>query len=235
MDEISHHAIHIFMESLFKLTSRTNQVFSLESLASESKLGEDIIRRILNSLSGEVEPLSTWVGVYWRLTVPRLFLALQLDPGGLEDLINGIEWREFEDLIGFIMDRWGYAVLRNIRLRLGGESMEIDLIAVKGSDVLLIEAKKWRRNAMRSVAESHLRKAKLIRDNWLSVIQKLGIPIHYAHIYPLIVSWKKEEAELPIPVIDIAMLNSFIGNLDSLRIGLPELVASVSGFTAKDP
>jgi|ECHvirMinimDraft_2_1075157.scaffolds.fasta_scaffold00175_5 Holliday junction resolvase-like predicted endonuclease len=197
---------------------------------NESNLGEDIISRILNSLSEGIEHLNTWVGSYWKLTVPRLFLALQLDPSGLGELIDGIEWREFEDLVGFILDRWGYAVLRNVRLRLSGESMEIDLISVKGSDVLLIEAKKWRRNAMKSVAESHLRKAKLIRDNWLSVIQRLGLPIHYARIYPIIVSWKKEDAELPIPIIDIAMLNNFIGDLDSLRTSLLELVASVNGI-----
>ncbi len=226
MNEVGHHVRHRFVEALFKLTSESNTVFSIESVLNESLLDEEEVMAVLNMLGGGASRL----GGYWKLTVPRLFAALELDPSCIAELIDSIDWREFEGLVAFILGRWGYRTMNNVRLRLGGSLMEIDVVGVKGNRVILVEAKRWRRNAMKGVVESHLRKAEAIRSDWMKVARKLGLPLREARIYPVVVSWRREEGSFALPVVDIASLNGLASALDSSPDELPSLRASMSGL-----
>ncbi len=197
---------HRFVEALFKLTSESNTVFSIESILNESLLDEEEVMSVLNTLGSE----ASRIGNYWKLTVPpRLFAALELDPSCIGNLIDSIDWREFEGLVAFILGRWGYRTMNNVRLRLGGQLMEIDVVGgIKGDRVVLVEAKRWRRNAMKGVVEAHLRKAEAMRNDWMKVARKLGLPpLSEARIYPVVVSWKREEGSFALPVVDITSLN----------------------------
>ncbi|GGP19163.1 hypothetical protein GCM10007981_01730 [Thermocladium modestius] len=217
---------HRFVEALFKLTSESNTVFSIESILNESLLDEEEVMSVLNTLGSE----ASRIGNYWKLTVPRLFAALELDPSCIGNLIDSIDWREFEGLVAFILGRWGYRTMNNVRLRLGGQLMEIDVVGIKGDRVVLVEAKRWRRNAMKGVVEAHLRKAEAMRNDWMKVARKLGLPLSEARIYPVVVSWKREEGSFALPVVDITSLNGLASALDSTPDALPSLRASMNSL-----
>ena len=62
MNEVGHHVRHRFVEALFKLTSESNTVFSIESMLNESSLDEEEVMAVLNALgSGAVR-----IGNYWK-------------------------------------------------------------------------------------------------------------------------------------------------------------------------
>jgi len=173
------------------------------------------------------------------LFITESFKFLSLD---IQKLSNLLDFNGFEALIKQILLKNGYNVVQNYRfsdktdfkLNTLQNRYEIDVIGISDSQVLIIDAKKWKRkdsySAINKAANLQLRRALALKENldiFSNLISKLlGKPSSIKTklpfiLIPVMVTLEDNSiriSENNIPLVGIYHFNSF---LQELRINLP--------------
>jgi hypothetical protein len=156
-----------------------------------------------------------------RITLAKLAVEQGASIGEIVELLT---WKDFEGFVASIMTANSYQCVESFRRRgnLQMHGMEIDVIGVKGTTIITIDAKMWgirsgKASALKKAAEKQKTRAKELSEELDRLAKKMGklSPKEY-QLFPVIVTWLVEEVELHegVPVVPIFKLNSFILDFD---------------------
>ncbi|MFQ5832322.1 MAG: hypothetical protein ACE5H4_06455 [Candidatus Thorarchaeota archaeon] len=162
----------------------------------------------------------------WTLdSAARVSLAIQANLLGaeLEEIVNLLSWKDFEGLVARILTENDYRCLENFRKRGTKEArgMEIDVIGVKGTSVISVDAKMWgvrsgKSTALKSAAEKQEERTVRLCDQMHMLAEKLGgIPSGVYSLTPVLVTWMVEEVVFHdgVPVVPVFKLNTFLQDM----------------------
>jgi hypothetical protein len=172
-----------------------------------ASVGPSVKARVLGAVlralreSGEVDPsevselsgvakdvvselLAQWSGVERRLDQRRIVeLALEVleRSGGSVEVLKALGWSAFEELIGAVLGRFGLEVLRDVRVQIGKRRCQLDLLALRGGDVYVLECKHWMRSItpslMSSIGSSHLRRVDVLEEALRSTLGEGSVTV----------------------------------------------------------
>ena len=136
----------------------------------------------------------------------------------LEEVLDGIDWREFENFISEIFSKNDYSVKRNFRFKTS-RRFEIDLIASRKNLTFCVDCKNWsggrskKSGIISAIEKQYLRVQELrkfMRNNFIA--KKILTIEERPKVLPLIVTLLQEDVlkENGIFVVPIWKLNSFL-------------------------
>lgn len=145
----------------------------------------------------------------------RLMIIIELLKRGEapEKVAEVISWRDFEHLVAKYFEENGYIIFSNYRIK--QPRREIDLIAIRFSNLFCIDCKNWNISLTSSSLESIVSK-QLERCCFLKREEKF----RRYNIYPAIIVMRKGVFLFfkRIPIIPINILREFIGKFEYLSI-----------------
>lgn len=162
---------------------------SLEEASERCRLNLKILRGAVGELEKTgfivLEGGSVKVEKLWDL----LFLVFDIYDFDPEELLEGLDWRFFEEFAYRVLERLGYKVLRNYRFKLGKHRFEVDVIAWRDNIMLAVECKYWRRigvSKLKLIARKNIEKSEELAK---IVERELGFR---GEIYPVVLTLKSE-------------------------------------------
>ena len=148
------------------------------------------------------------------LLAPRPYLIFKALQSGatldLAKLSRSLSWSDFEEVIVYILEGWGYSVRRGVRMECGGRGAEFDVVAWSRGHVLVVEAKHWKYGGGKwaAVARSHLEKTAKCLDKLRPLAPR---------VLPVVVTLSSVNAVVEgVPVLSISLLADLLRNLDYL-------------------
>ncbi len=148
------------------------------------------------------------------LLAPRpylVFKALELGtPLDLSKISKSLSWQEFEEIILYILEGWGFSASRDVRLQCGNRRAEFDVIARSDRYLVVIEAKRWKYGGSRwnEVVRDHLEKIRICLPQLKSLAPR---------VIPVVITLTSFNAVVSgVPVLSISLLADFLRNIDNL-------------------
>ncbi|MFX1398677.1 MAG: NERD domain-containing protein [Promethearchaeota archaeon] len=165
--------------------------------------------------------------------IPFICECMRFVDFDLKDLSELLDFRGFESLIQEILSRYGYHTTKNFRFSdkssLKTKRYEIDIIAIKQRQVLVIDAKQWTKKdsygAMNEAANLQYKRAEALKNNYVIFSDLLQDLTGYHPkikntspyiLIPLMVTLEENYIQLnehKIPLVSIYRLNSFLEGL----------------------
>ena len=135
----------------------------------------------------------------------------------LEDILEGVDWQEFEIFISEIFAANEFKVKRNFRFKTTNK-FEIDLLCIKDNYILCVDCKQWRRgrnknsNFKNAVKKQEKRVDELKKFLKNNIIAKRSLKIKKQKYYSLVVSLFEENIlkENETYIVPSSKLNSFL-------------------------
>ena len=124
-----------------------------------------------------------------------------------------LNWRDFEALVGRILEENEFEVKKNLILT--KPRMEIDVIGIKLGIAVLIDCKHWKKmtqSALNDIVDKQIERVK-------NYVEKIEINL----AIPVIVTLHQEQVSFvkKVPVVPITHVSSFLdelyGNLDKMK------------------
>jgi hypothetical protein len=136
----------------------------------------------------------------------------------LEEVLEKFDWKSFENTVGNIFSSNGFRIFMNFRFKTKSR-FEIDVVAVRGSTVFLVDCKEWgkgrdKKSGLRSAVQKQEGRVsefkKFIRGNF--IIQLKMDLVKGSKFFPLIVTLLQEELhkEQETLIVPVWKLNSFL-------------------------
>jgi len=139
----------------------------------------------------------------------------------IENIIQEINWKEFEKLIAEILKKHDFDVLNTFRFKTD-RRFEIDVLAVKNKISLLIDCKQWGRGRYKKTGLKYSVKEQKERAKQLKKFLKNNFIAHNklkidktTKFIPLLVTWYEEELleYENVFIVPIWKLNEFLLNI----------------------
>jgi hypothetical protein len=133
---------------------------------------------------------------------------------GIDEVSKFLSWKDFEELVSFVMTSNNYRVYRNFRLN--HPRMEIDILAVRDARGLAIDCKHWH-HAIGLSGISKIARAQIIRSEELMKSEKAE-HLKLSYVIPLIVTLYSERLFLlnGVPVVPIDKFSGLLNELDGI-------------------
>ncbi len=151
----------------------------------------------------------------------RTLLAVEALKSGatLESVSRRLSWREFEEVVGQILEANHYFTLRNLVIRCGKRRFQIDLIGLREPLLLCIDCKHWKRSgkAMFKAADKQLERTVALAENLKSLSGRLRVGSWKAvTLIPLLTVLydASERIYNRIPVVSVSRMREFINKID---------------------
>jgi Holliday junction resolvase-like predicted endonuclease len=98
----------------------------------------------------------------------------------VEEILNILDWREFEEKVEEIFKRHNFNTKRNFKFK-ASKRFEVDIVAEKRDLVFVVDCKHWSKGqykaySLKRAAESQLERAKAIKKTFIGYDKKI-IPI----------------------------------------------------------
>lgn len=174
----------------------------------------------------------------------RINLAMDIIRRGVQfaKVVELLSWKDFEVFVAEVLTQNDYRCIESYRKRGSSETqgMEIDVVGVRGRQILSVDAKMWgvrggKTSALRTAAERQKERCARLAQELNPLSKKIsGLKAGFYTVFPAVVTWLVEEVELHegVPVVPVFKLNSFLVNLHQYE----DLIASYSGsFSATSP
>lgn len=155
----------------------------------------------------------------------RISLVIEAVSQGIdiESVVERTTWKDFEGLVARVLNENDYICVESFRKR-GKDSsrgMEIDVIGVKGSTIVVIDAKMWgarrgKTSALMTAAERQKERTARLPSQMGKLSEKLGgFRSGTYRLIPVLVTWLIEEVVFHegVPIVPIFELNSFLLDL----------------------
>lgn len=198
----------------------------------------ELIKNFLTSTNCGLTFRKSHIEVKKSLFILEAVKYLDIDISKLSKLLN---WKEFEDLISRIFDKYEFRVIKNFRFtdhsnysrKTNQKRYEIDVIAMLGRLILLIDAKHWncRTNNLSAINKASKLQSrrmhaliknpdvisklitKLLNQNELQKI-KAFIPFKLIPMIVTLIENKVKLSYIQVPIVSIFHLNRFIQEFD---------------------
>jgi len=155
-----------------------------------------------------------------RISLVTEAVSLGVD---IESVVEQTTWKDFEGLVARVLSENDYICVESFRRR-GSEllrGMEIDVIGVKGSTVVVIDAKMWgvrpgKSSALMTAAEKQKERTARLPGQMRKLSEKIGgLREGTYRLIPILVTWLVEEVAFHegVPIVPIFELNSFLFDL----------------------
>jgi Holliday junction resolvase-like predicted endonuclease len=139
----------------------------------------------------------------------------------IEEIIEEIDWKEFEELVESILKKHDYKSCHNFRFKTQSRH-EIDILAIKEKINLVIDCKQWSRGrhkktGLKYAVDSQKNRVKHLKKflkNNILIQSKLGLKENIEFI-PMIVTWFEEDLinHDDVFVVPVSKFNQFLLNL----------------------
>ncbi len=133
----------------------------------------------------------------------------------IEEASRELSWKNFEDLISYILTSNGYETVTRHRV---GRRAEIDIISWNHSLALIIDCKHWKKttkSSLSSIVSKQIQRSRLLIEiNYFRGARK--------ELIPTIVTLVEEEGQLfsGVPIVPVQKFDTFLreldGNLESI-------------------
>jgi len=181
----------------------------ISEVAEDFLIPESRLREIIEILSNKgLLIVDDKISATFNQKLSLIYLSLDLG-ATLEEISRVLSWRDFEDLVAYILEENGYKVKRHVILP---KRREIDVIALKGDFCLSIDCKQWKRNLYPAML------MRIIREQ-IDRSRVLAEVFSIKETYPLIVTlleWKKPFL-MNVPIVPINKLRDFLSMFEGLR------------------
>lgn len=133
----------------------------------------------------------------------------------IEDVLEDIDWGEFEDFCAAVFEEHDWNMRRNFRFKTK-KRYEIDILANKGNRVLVIDCKHWGTRPGKPTQLRYAVEKQIERTNELSRIKTLDSIEKKKEFHPLIVTLLQEDIteENGVWIIPVFKLNNFLLEID---------------------
>jgi hypothetical protein len=194
-----------------------------DEISKESRIPIDIIRRYIRSLAkdnfltiakGKIE-----TSMDQRLRLATLAIKEGMD---LEGVCKALGWREFEDIVAFMLERNGFKTMKHFRFKSPLRGYEVDVLGFRRPLTLSIDCKHWKRSwqraaTIRAIKAQVERTAALIqllpslKDNFKNEASK------NARFLPFIVTLSEAPVRIyeKVPVVPIFQFQNFLDEMSS--------------------
>lgn len=203
-------------------------VYAPKELAVKSGLGESLILELLRQLAANDIGRFEDSGVTFtkRDKMSSALLAVKMGCS-IDEVSKQVGWRDFEEIVSDMLASEGYVVKKNFRLK--KPKIEIDVLAIKNSDICLaIDCKQWRRTIGKSVMK-RLVDRQIERAEHLAKSVGEGKP-RFRHIYPIIATLYEEDVKMidRVSIVPITKLTGFLREFE----GCTESLKDIGGIEA---
>jgi len=126
--------------SILKLTK--NGSISKEIVKKDARVASEIAEKIFKKLhsNGLVYLQNNFLEADSLQRLKLAVYAVQLG-ADLETVSSHLQWKEFENMAAFALERNGYGVVRNLRFKHAGRRWEIDVVGFRRPMVLCVDCK----------------------------------------------------------------------------------------------
>lgn len=139
----------------------------------------------------------------------------------IEKIVEGIDWKEFEELVMKILEKHDFQSYHNFRFKMA-RLYEIDVLGVKENLVLGIDCKQWNKGRYKksglkktvAIQKDRLKQFKELLSKDIITQDILNLPQKLKTI-PLIVTWFEEDLieHENVFIVPIWKFNQFLLNL----------------------
>jgi Holliday junction resolvase-like predicted endonuclease len=218
--------------SILKLT--VNGSVSRERINKDAKIASDIALKLLRRLQNDdlvhLRDNIVEADDSCRLKLAVKAVALGADVERISDFLR---WQEFEDIAAIALERNGYVVAKNVRLKCAGRKWEIDIVGCKKPLVICIDCKRWRHglspSALKKTAEAQVERTRALSESLPNISLKIECAKwDKAKLVPAILvlipgSFKFYDK---VPIVPVLQLQDFLSQLpayiESLKYFLKE-------------
>jgi hypothetical protein len=167
----------------------------------------------------------------------RIQLAMEAVSLGVqvEKVVSLLNWKDFEGLVANILEENSFTCVESFRRRGNQEleGMEIDVIGVKGSTIVSVDAKMWgvrggKSSALKTAAENQNGRTYVLSTELERLSKKMKtLQCGSYHLLPMIVTWLVEDVQFydGVPIIPVFKFNSFMLQLPDYE----EMIVSYKG------
>lgn len=183
-----------------KLNISSPAAISLHTQLPESRVSESLKRLGIGHGSDLDRRKLTEAALKW-LERSRAF----------EEVSRSLSWELFEIMVARMLEETGLKVYRNITVTSDHKRAQLDILALKGDVVYLIECKRWMRSLSGSLALNEARKLKARMNLFCRALIGLlgsGDVTHY--IIPILVSPYTSPAISEVFITPLRALNSLL-------------------------
>ena len=157
----------------------------------------------------------------------RIIFALLKYGVDINQLVEIIDWKVFENIIALIFSEIGYTFTLNYRFKDELNKYEIDVLSYKFPYLFTIDCK-YHKNTSRSflvnAAKEQNKRVEALIDNFpfisSDLMIKLSLPIkRRIQVIPLVISWKINQTQMhyDIPIVPYNQIFGFIQEIDEIR------------------
>ena len=205
--------------SILKLTK--NGSISKEIVKKDARVTSEIAEKIFKKLrsSSLVYLQNNFLEADSLQRLKLAVYAVQLG-ADLETVSSNLQWKEFEDMAAFALERNGYGVVRNLRLKHIGHRWEIDVVGFRKPMVLCVDCKHWHRgmypSALKRIVEEQVTRTLALAE----VSQSLAGKVEWASwskakFFPVVLSLTAGRFKFynDVPIVPILQLQDFLNQL----------------------
>jgi len=142
-------------------------------------------------------------------------------------IMEKLDWKGFENIIGTIFSASNYSVMTNFRFKDEFTRYEIDLLAFKFPYLFAIDCKHHNTGSssfLKNSAEKQKERVEILFEQFPIILEdlisKLTLPIkRKILLFPLIVSWRTYNLQFysDIPIVSYNHLSGFLQEIDEYR------------------
>jgi len=205
--------------SLLKLT-REGPVL-IESVKKDSRIAEDILKKLLEKLQNE-DMIHLQGDAVEATSNNRLRLAVEAGSAGadIERVSAFLHWQEFEDFAAFALEKNGYVIAKNLRFKHADRKWEIDIVGCKKPLVICIDCKHWHHgmapSALKRIAKAQVERTSTLAESLPNISLEIECAKwNKAKFIPTILSLTQGSFKFyeMVPIVPVLQLQDFLNQL----------------------
>lgn len=210
--------IQLILNTILKHIVSSGKV-EVETVSKETGLSENFIKDIIKDFGIELDANTI------KADPTTIIIKGWMRGFDIVQFALSIGWHELEKLCGDIFKRAGYEVALNFRFKEGGKRHEIDLIALHGETLFVIDCKRWSRTrttALKNAALAQKERAgafsRYIARNGLALVSTSNT----VRVYPMVISVFSPQIKVyeGVLVVNLYQLKGFLAEVENYLYGL---------------
>lgn len=165
---------------------------------------------------------------YQRLRLAVHAIELGVD---VENISGFLQWKEFEDMAAFALERNRYSVTKNVRFKYAGRRWEIDVVGCRKPIALCVDCKHWHRSmhpsALKRIVQEQTERTSALADSLPNPsFNGECVAWERVELVPAVLSLVAGRFKFydDVPIIPVLQLQDFLNQL-------PAYVDSLKHFT----
>jgi Holliday junction resolvase-like predicted endonuclease len=200
----------------------THNTVEIKTISEEIQLSINTVKRYITYLV-ELNLLTNTDGIVEASFEQRLQLAIYGIKEGIdiEKICEALGWREFEDIVILILEHNDFTTLKHYRFKSLVRRYEIDILAYRGSLILSIDCKRWKRSWQKAatikVINAQVERTRALIQSSSNIQKLFKIPnLKTIGFIPLIVTLSDTPKKIydKVPAVPIFHFQNFLNEMN---------------------